>query len=341
MTGNHVKSLGFARATVWLCVCLGTLLPAPFASEMICFYCGEALGCQYITFENRVYHRECYYDHVLPQCAYCGSPVGENWVVYEGRNYHPECFDRNVAIRCNRCGEIIEGQYLIDHWGNRYHKYHEEEEHGCTFCGRFLSDPLAGGGHPFGPAQYICSRCEKSAVTDEDEGRHELDRIGKLLAEHGIVVDMDEVEFKLVTRAQFAKLLGRPVTHQLGLTRQDKSNFWGFFEDRELTVYILTGLPRMHFISTAAHELMHAWLFVNAPEEHDDTFVEGSCNYASSLVLDRLNDDMAGYVMRQMEEEHDPVYGDGYRRVKHLIENRGVEYWLDHLRFDPRFPIGY
>jgi hypothetical protein len=69
--------------------------------------------------------------------------------------------------------------------------------------------------------------------------------------------------------------------------------------------------------------------------------IEGSCNAAAMLVLNKLDDEMVDFVIAQMEAEKSPIYGDGFRRATKLIESRGVTYWLDHIRLDPEFPIGY
>lgn len=331
---RSVSSLGLI-----LCVCC--VLAGAIIAATKCDFCGKPITDRYIEFDGHVYHPDCYQQNVAPKCAFCGQILGDNWVVYEGQNYHQQCFEQNVAIRCSRCGGIIEGEYLIDHWGNKYHKYHEQEEPTCSFCGRFLSDPVAGGGQAFSPDKWICNHCAQGAITDEEAGSEILKQVRDSLVKAGIVIDQETIEFELVTRDQFAKLLDHDVTNQFGLTQYEHFKYLGFLEDNSLTIYILTGLPRMHFISTAAHELMHAWLFLNIPDGGDERLIEGSCNYASLLVLRRFDDEMAGYVVQQLEDEPDPVYGEGYRRVKRLAENRGVEYWLEHLRFDPTFPIGY
>jgi len=324
-----------------LILCVGCVLAGAIIAATRCDFCGKPITDRYIEFDSRIYHPDCYQQNVAPKCAFCDQTLGENWIVYEGQNYHQQCFERNVAIHCSRCGEIIEGEYLIDHWGNKYHKYHEQEEASCSFCGRFLSDPVAGGGRVFGADKWICNHCSQDAITDETAGGKILQQVRERLDKSGIVINQETIEFKLVTRDQFAELLDQDITNQFGLTRYEHVEYLGFLEDKQLTIYILTGLHRMHFISTAAHELMHAWLFLNIPDGGDKRLIEGSCNYASLMVLRQLDDEMAGYVIRQLEDEPDPVYGEGYRRVKRLAENRGVQYWLEHLRFDPTFPIGY
>jgi hypothetical protein len=135
--------------------------------------------------------------------------------------------------------------------------------------------------------------------------------------------------------------MGRDSENHFGLTRYEYTRYLGLFENREYTIYILTGLPRLHFISAAAHELMHVWLFLNTRQKTEEQLVEGSCNYAAILVLRQYDDEMAGYVVKQMDDEPDVIYGEGFRRVKKMADNRGVEYWLQHLRLDSEFPIGY
>jgi hypothetical protein len=54
---------------------------------------------------------------------------------------------------------------------------------------------------------------------------------------------------------------------------------------RDIKVYILHGMPRIDAIATLAHELTHVWQSVHGRLENDPAFAEGSCNYASYLVL--------------------------------------------------------
>lgn len=333
------------RVTSLAALCLPVLLllgPAILAGDTPkCDYCGKDVSGSYIQYENELYHPECYHQNVAPRCAYCGGLLGDQWVVHGERNYHQRCYDDNVALRCSVCGGIIEGEYLIDHWGNKYHKYHEDEIPSCSFCGRLFSDPLAGKGQLFGQKHHICASCAAEAITDEVLGRKLLDEARARLAVSEVLIRCNEVNFALVSQEKLTQLLGRDSENHFGLTRYEYTRFLGLLENREYTIYILTGLPRLHFISAAVHELMHVWLFLNTHQETEEPLVEGSCNYAAALVLREYDDDMAGYVLKQMDDEPDLVYGEGFRRVKKMADNRGVEYWLQHLRLDPEFPIGY
>jgi hypothetical protein len=328
---------------IWLIAAILLLAGSALAGPK-CDYCGKPIQGDYLTYDGRVYHPACYHQNIAPRCAVCGEEIVEGGIIFEEKNYHKTCFEDKVALRCSVCGGIIEGEYLVDHWGNKYHKYHQQEIASCSFCGRLFSDPKAGGGIDLDPPHKICHSCSETAVSDLKTAQPYVDQTLDMLTKAGITVKPKDFKLKLVTREELGRITGQELPDQFGLTHYQKTEYWGFLEDKELMIYIVAGLPKMHFISTVAHELMHAWLFLNPrydPDEGDPQLIEGSCNGAALLVLRQFDDEMAAYVIRQMEEEESPIYGDGFRRVEHMIDNRGVDYWLQHVRLDPEFPIGY
>lgn len=306
-----------------------------------CNYCGKIIGGSYIEFEGRSYHTNCYQGHVAPRCEICKRSLDEQWVVQDGKNYHERCYNSEAALRCSHCGEIINGKYLLDYWGNGYHAYHQEDVDVCSFCGRLFSDPVAEGGQAFGETHQVCLRCNRGSISSEAEGRKLLGQLKTDLEKSGIVIGDDDIEFALVSQRELGQMIGHENSNQFGLTRFEESHLLGLLTDREFSIYVLRGLPRMHFIMTATHELMHVWQYLNTPEIGEPALVEGSCNFASTLVLRQFDGEQTSYVIEQLKRDPDPIYGGGYRRVKKLVENRGVDYWLQHLRFDPEFPIGY
>jgi len=311
------------------------------AANSVCNFCGEPIAGSFVQYNGRFYHPNCYTNHIAPRCGICGEPLEGRWIVFDGKSYHQSCYEAKVALRCSVCGEIITGEYLIDHWGNKYHAYHQQEIESCSFCGRLLSDPKTGGGRQFDTDHYICNTCNRDAVVDEATGRRLLDQARALLEKSGIVINQEQIEFELVSRLELTEQVGRSNTDHFGLIHYEKTTTWTLLTEREFTIYLIEGQPSRHFMSVAAHELMHVWLYLNAPDNGDPALVEGSCNYAAFLVLQQLQDEMAGYVIEQLQSDPDPIYGEGFRRVKKLVDNRGVGFWLQHLRFDPQFPIGY
>jgi hypothetical protein len=97
-------------------------------------------------------------------------------------------------------------------------------------------------------------------------------------------------------------------------------------------VYLLNGMPRAQMAATAAHELMHVWQFRNSKLRQDPALSEGSCNFASYLVLRRIGGQDADYVIDGMLTDPDSIYGEGFRRVKAFAEKNGMPAWLRLLK---------
>ena len=50
---------------------------------------------------------------------------------------------------------------------------------------------------------------------------------------------------------------------------------------------------------------------------------EGLCNLGAYLVLQRIDQEMARMLMKQLETDRDPIYGDGLRKVLALYKQLG------------------
>ena len=97
-------------------------------------------------------------------------------------------------------------------------------------------------------------------------------------------------------------------------------------------IYILRDMPTFHFIATAAHELMHVWQRLNGSDRNRLITVEGSCNYASYLVLSTYEDKRAKYIIESLKQDDNPIYGDGFRLIKEFVEKNELPAWLNALR---------
>ena len=81
-------------------------------------------------------------------------------------------------------------------------------------------------------------------------------------------------------------------------------------------IVIVGGLAREHFEGVLAHELGHVWLFRARLDQLPAPLTEGFCELVRHAWLLRLGTPLAGELRRRLEEGTDPVYGDGFRRVK-------------------------
>ncbi len=268
-------------------------------------------------------------------CDYCGKSLSGAYIVNDSGKYHESCYEDHVAPRCGVCGQVIDGEYFIDHWGNFVHVHHGDEVPRCEYCNRFISEYITGGGYKYSDGRFICRLCDKQAVRAINEARHLMETTAAILKARGIEIDIADIPLHLVDKREMARLRRDERGDPHGFTYVEvTTTIGGIVTDRKFEIYMLTAMPRMHFIATLAHELMHVWLHENAPQDIEAAFCEGSCNYASFLVLEDYPGKETDYIKASLENDPDPVYGDGFRRTAQFVDKRGIEAWLTYLRMN-------
>ncbi|MDX9858507.1 MAG: hypothetical protein RBT76_12005 [candidate division Zixibacteria bacterium] len=320
----------------FLVVILTGVLAVSQTVERICARCGGPIEGAWLEVEGEYYHP----DHFT--CAYCDRPITGSYTVSDGKPYHTSCYERHIALRCAHCGDIINGQYLIDHWGNAYHPHHERDAVQCKYCGRFISDHLTWGGTTYRDGRHICGLCLESAIAYENEALSVLSEVVGRLAEIGIFVDTGKLNLHLVDLRQMQSRFGSKSHNLRGFVDyREKSSLFGAVKEQTIDVYLLEGMPRLHVATTLAHELTHVWQYEHGQLANDMQFSEGSCNYAAFLVLLNYPGEETAYVIESLLEDEDPVYGEGFRRVMAYAESVGTDAWLERLRENDKLPSGY
>ncbi len=301
-----------------------------------CEACGKAIGTSRIEVGGLCYHPE----HLV--CKHCDRQIRGRFTTFRDENYHNDCFKHNVALRCAICAGVISGEYLLDHWGNSYHTHHKGDIPSCEYCGRFITENTTGGGTRYSDGREICRICRNDAITDIKEAKSLMQDVAAAMDDFGMFVDLDKVHLHVMGLKQMQKLSGRRSHSLMGFT-----DFWerrwnlGFSKKRTIDVYVLYGIPRMDMVGTLAHELTHVWHFTRGRLDTDDAFREGSCNYAAYLVLRKYEEDQGQYIVRNMLEDQDPVYGEGFRRVRRFATQRGIDEWIKRLGSNDDLPDGF
>ncbi|MBD3257731.1 hypothetical protein GF377_04805 [candidate division GN15 bacterium] len=329
------------------CLCIGFLVlwaviaPSIEAQEATCAWCGRPIVDRHVMYENRLYHEACYRDHVALRCDACGKVITGQYTVYGGKNYHDSCYRDQAAFRCDLCGEPVTGDYLTDYWGNRYCAHHEGKAPTCQYCGRFIGSSDSKGGVDYPDGRRVCNVCSASAVTDIEEAELILDEVRMRLGKLGIVVILDEITLHLTDRRHISRHYGSDMAGHSGFIEYEFESIGDYVSQQDFDIYILDGMPRMQFIATAAHELMHVWQYLNCPLNNDPALSEGSCNYAAVQVLRQIGGPECQYIIESLNRSVDPIYGAGYRRVARFAESKGDWTWLEHLKISKTFPEGY
>ena len=103
-------------------------------------------------------------------------------------------------------------------------------------------------------------------------------------------------------------------------------------------ILVLHGLPREHFATVAAHELGHAWLFLNEFPELPPLVEEGLCELCEYLWLAGQGTPEAKYRLQVMDSNKDPVYGAGFQAALRALEGSTLPGLLEYVRAHRRFP---
>lgn len=308
--------------------------PVSARENRICEYCREPITDNaWIEAEGKFYHS----DHF--RCDHCDEIIRGSYTRHDGGIYHITCYNEHYALRCSLCGGVIEGRYQQDFWGNSYHEFHDGEADRCQYCGRFISRDLTDGGVKYRDGRIICGLCGVSAVAEADDVAGILAEVASSLAGYGIKTDADDIPVVLVDRHQMAEQRDTDDTRTRGFakhTRRVTSD--GRVTAEYFRIYALHGMPRRALVSTLAHELMHVWLSRHGAENMDRVLTEGSCNYASYLILQQDDSEEARYMIWCLSENDDSVYNEGFRRVSEYVGGAGIAGWLKYLRANAEPP---
>jgi len=324
--------LALLLISLWL-VLAGTAL-ADESSP--CAACGRPIASDAFQTQGRVYHPDCFV------CEVCDRPITGAYSEQKGKVYHNDCFIDNIALKCSLCDDVLRGEYLQDYWGNSYCKHHDGEAPMCDSCGRFVSQELTGGGTRYDDGRFICNVCKPRSMTDVDDILEIVFEVAGHMKAFGMEVDYSGIQIHLIGRDKMQTLSGHHSNGLRGFTdyREDWRVF-GKSQNRKMHIYLLYGMPRMEIVNTIAHELAHVWQFNRGRFRNEREWSEGSCNYAAYLVLGKYPGRESSFFRTSLSRDVDPVYGDGFRRVKTLAEAEGPTSWLRYLTKSADFPKGY
>ena len=137
---------------------------------------------------------------------------------------------------------------------------------------------------------------------------------------------MPHIPVLIISREQMYQESGNRRTVGLAYTQT--------FPDGEqaFEIHIISGLTKLDFAEVLAHEIMHTWVNQNQINIASGADLEGLCNYASYIVLKSVNTGYAQNLISAMMCDPDPIYGEGFRNVKSMIEEIGFNEYLYILR---------
>lgn len=243
-----------------------------------------------------------------------------------------EALLQKIAPTCPICNESIRGTVVQDFWGNIYCARHELERPHCEYCGRLVIRALTGGGLEFPDSRVICNLCLKTAIYLDETARPRIEGVGQWLLDRGMNFGSITLAVRLMQVPELERISKHTGTSLLGVTfRQEIPTYQGPPIRRVSGIGLLWGLPQVVFEGVAAHELGHAWLFVNHIESLEAWGEEGFCNLLMYQWFQQIGTREAEYQMWQLETRPDPLYGDGFRKVRQLFDKYNLDKLIEYL----------
>lgn len=270
----------------------------------------------------------------MPSCNLCSQKIGfGRYVVSAGQNFHPNCY-QIVAPKCSVCSRVLAGSFRVDFWKNQYcvSCYHTVPE--CSTCKRLISKSHTNGGMRYGDGRTICSICHATAVTTDAQVKAVLLDTTSILQSFGLILNPDILTIYLQEANKTDRNSGVVLSEtKPGIMRCQESLVNGALHQRQFNIFILTGLPKIHFMGTLGHELFHVVSRLRG-YRLPPAWEEGVANLVQYLVLQRFHDrPEAKYLIHNLLHSPDPIYGDGFRMTKARSEAMGLDRFWAWLRF--------
>lgn len=269
----------------------------------------------------------------MPSCNLCSQKIGfGRYIVSAGQIFHPNCYEI-VAAKCSVCSRVLAGSFRVDFWKNQYCTSCCKTAPECSTCGKLVSKSVTGGGVRFGDGRTICSICYATAVTTDAQVKAVLSDTTTILRSFGLTLSPDILTVSLLEANKTDRNSGVVLSEtKPGIMRCQESFVNGTLQQRRFNIFILSGLPRIHFMGTLGHELFHVvsrlWGCRLPP-----VWEEGVANLVQYLVLQRFHDQPESeYIVHTLLHSSDPIYGDGFRKAKAQSEVMGLDRFWTWLR---------
>lgn len=316
------------------------------AAQPVCRLCEQPLYGHYITALNATWHPE----HFL--CAACHLPISDaSFNVYENQPYHARCYIEWIIPRCVYCNQPLTDEYLIDAWGNKFCKRHEREFPACEFCGRLIPPSQREQGRP---VAVRCPVCRSKAIETPAQAMPLFEGLKQWMGGQGLPLLAIPLRLELCDRATLIRYMRQRGAqgaqggkrgsipfepHTLGVTMSTTHTFNGREVRTDIDgIAVLRGLPTPLFSGVVVHELGHVWLVAQRIQGLPPWAEEGFCELLAHRYYRLLNTIEGRYYAGGIEKNPNPIYGDGFRRVRDVVYRVGFQQYIQQLRATKRPP---
>lgn len=293
----------------------------------VCDSCKKPLDKNIQHKKERLYHPECYQRLFAPRCKHCQTPIEGAYIKAEAGAYHKTCYESLHDLTCILCQASIEGPYLQDHWGQKAHPSHgQDPTASCHVCARLVQKSQT---KVLADQRLVCQGCQHTEIISPQQINQAKVEAIQLLQNVGFDYIPDYVKIEMYAQqALINERMRASATGNIhGYTRTAQRNIPGYGLILEHSIHVLNGMPRLAFMGVLAHELLHVWINERHLKHLKPLHVEGFCNLATALMYTQAATDqdrpLAEVLLQRLNEDPDPVYGDGYRLMSAELTQRG------------------
>lgn len=304
--------------TIFLsCLLCGGLFAA--RNVMTCDWCGKKISsnASFLKSEDKNFCSEkcfnAFAESLLPVCDVCGKRFKEGFTS-DGKNFCSKACLETSFRECFHCHRREPKGVIVGN--NLFLCEYCKELPACASC----QMPLDRFAKDLGDGRSLCRDCARDGIFEQPEMDSVMKDLRKTLADKFRMSTDHEIKYQLCDRTALKKESTGDGEHELGLFIFNIHTLTFFNRPvrsrEEYRILILNGLPPDFFRGVGAHELAHDWMQQNLPHIDEPMIREGfaefvSWAYAKSEKLDR--------VPWRMEQNTDPVYGDGFRKVRDMM----------------------
>lgn len=304
------------------------------SDRLFCKGCGQTITDKYFEALGAAWHLEHF------RCAECHQPILENkFAERNGEPYHIACYEQRFLPHCLYCSKPLR-VYSEDAWGAKFCPEHKNKYPACRYCGRLIppqdQEPIEKHN---GIAR--CGICQHSAVESLPRAQPLFTMIFQWISRQGLMFDGARVRLGLYDLEELKTFhqTETNISKTLGTTKINTILQNGSVVNREISIAILRGLPSTLFQGVAVHELGHAWLTIQGIVDLPEWAEEGFCELLCHRYYLHYKTVESSFYAQQIESANDSVYGDGFRRIKALVDTQGFRALISSLYFAKRLSI--
>ena len=165
-----------------------------------CNYCKKQIDEKYFVVDGNAYHQNHF------KCSNCNKSIDGEYSTKNGKYYDKKCFTNLFSLKCSICVEPINGEYLIDDYGMKFHRYHKAELKRCDNCNRLISEKTTRGGVKYSDGRNICNLCKNNSMNSADDYGRSLKKVMSRLKNYGLRFNESTIELKIVDLNELQKI---------------------------------------------------------------------------------------------------------------------------------------